>query len=154
MASQVKTSTPNRGLIRAADHLSLELSQSQPLGVKLFSHRFAEDRLIGESVVFVGQASDPETSLVVEFIPSAREGAYDALVCQIERGDKRIYISHFLSSMGESPEVFTNTTGASTETFIVVAVGALTNLGRFRVLSDAMEGLPLVEVPFDWQGAR
>lgn len=149
------TLTQNRRLVELANNLEAQLLKTHPFGIADFGRAYSSDPLVGESVMFRGSSRDAAVALVVEFIPSfGRGGTCDALSCRIEKGDKRIYLAHFLSLKGKSPEIFSNTKQVDPKEFINAAVHALAALDEYVELRDVMDGHSWVEVPFDWGDAR
>jgi hypothetical protein len=140
---------------RLGDLLASRLTETAPFGISNFNRSYDSKSLVGSLVRFRGAGADGRSFLVVELVPwSGREGAVDAMPCWIERGEKQIFMSHFLASKKRPDSVFSNVQKLNMEKFIDSVVSELASLDQFDELRGALGGSSWVDVPFDWQGAR
>ena len=125
-----------------------------PLGVRAFRHQFEYSRLIGNIVAFSGHGADASTILQIDYLVPDDPRAVDAFSCRILRGDKTLFVSHYLASIGKNDTLLANTHRDQTSTFLTSAMSVLAGLSNFPELQSAMDGGPLVEVPFDYGNYR
>jgi hypothetical protein len=152
MASEMKI--PSTSLILAADLLAAELKEAKPFGVDYLDRHYLHDDLVGDSALFSGGAGDANTKLVIEVVPAARESSCDAVVCRLERGDERLFFSHYLAFLGESSEAFTNGRSVELRHFVRTATAKIKEMEKHQAIVDALHGMPFPAVPFDWQDYR
>ena len=143
--------TPDKAFIAAADLLAHELAQQKPLGVVRFDRSIEYDRLLGFCAKFIGHGPDGVTGLEASYIQSQDPRSVDALSCIISRGEKRIYVSHYLAHLGHDRAFLSNNQRRSPEEFIQLAVRGLGNVAE---LAAPLAGADIVNIPFDYEGYR
>ena len=150
----VATFTPDKSFVELANLIEHELARTKPFGVASFTKTFDYSRLMGLSANFTGVGADPNTQLNISYMIPDDLRAVDAVACSIARGDKRIYISHYLSHIGSDSKFMSNLLNKSPEEFAITAISQLGQLDQHQDLMRALAGGDLVDIPFDWGDAR
>jgi hypothetical protein len=141
----------DKAFIAVADFLAHALAQHKPLGVARFDRSIEHDRLLGLCANFIGYGPDGVTSLEISYIQSQDPRSVDALSCIISRGEKRLYVSHYLKHLGYNSTFLSNNHRRSPKEFIQLAVH---DLGNIAELAAPLAGADMVDIPFDYEGYR